>query len=82
MPKAEVVEALKLRFETPGIRGRFIRPTLSKDQVVDPAVCRSVVEFNPGATVVEFPDAGHAPFIEEPARYNRELLDFLGEHLG
>lgn len=53
-----------------------------KDGVVDPAVCRSVAEFNPGAEVMEFPDAGHAPFIEETARYNRELLHFLDKHLG
>ena len=52
------------------------------DAVVDPAVCRSVVEFNPGAEVMEFPEAGHAPFIEESGRYNRELLQFLDNHLG
>jgi non-heme chloroperoxidase len=53
-----------------------------RDEVVDPAVCRSVAQFNPGAEVMEFPDAGHAPFIEESARYNRELLQFLDKHLG
>ncbi len=53
----------------------------AKDAVVDPRVCRSVVDFNAGARIVEFAECGHAPFLEEPERYNRELLEFLGECL-
>jgi pimeloyl-ACP methyl ester carboxylesterase len=52
-----------------------------KDAVVDPAVCRSVADYNSAARLVEFEDCGHAPFIEEPERYNRELLDFINECL-
>jgi non-heme chloroperoxidase len=52
-----------------------------KDAVVDPAICRSVSSFNAGARIVEFENAGHAPFIEETAGYNAELSKFLGECL-
>ncbi len=48
------------------------------DAVVDPAVCRSITQYNTAARVVEFDSAGHAPFIEDPARYNSELTDFIG----
>jgi pimeloyl-ACP methyl ester carboxylesterase len=49
-----------------------------KDAVVDPEICRSVSTFNPGARIIEYENAGHAPFIEEAARYNADLIDFLG----
>ncbi len=49
----------------------------AKDGVVDPEICRSVSTFNSSATVVEFESSGHAPFIDEAARYNSELLEFL-----
>ena len=52
-----------------------------RDAIMDPGVSRTVTEFNPGARTVEFLDAGHAPFIEETARYNKELLAFLAECL-
>ena len=48
-----------------------------QDGVVDPAVCRSVADFNSNARLVEFPEAGHAPFIEERDRYNSELINFI-----
>ncbi len=50
----------------------------AKDVVVDPEICRSVSGFNSRANVVEFEESGHAPFIDEAARYNSELLAFLG----
>ncbi len=53
-----------------------------RDQVVDPAVCRSVSRYNAAARVVEFDAAGHAPFIEERARYDGELIGFLGACFG
>ncbi|MEE4145882.1 MAG: alpha/beta hydrolase [Halieaceae bacterium] len=51
----------------------------ARDAVVDPAICRSVTSYNSGARIVEFEEAGHAPFIEEPERYNREFASFLSE---
>jgi len=32
----------------------------------------------PGSTLIEFPDAGHAPQIQEPEKFNAALLDALG----
>lgn len=49
----------------------------AKDQVVDPQVCRSVIEYNAGAKLLEFEDSGHAPFIDETSRYNSELISFI-----
>ena len=65
--------------------GAITAPVLSfvgaKDAVVDPAVCRSVADYNSGARIVEFEEAGHAPFIEEPERYNSEFVSFVNECL-
>ena len=49
----------------------------AKDQVVDPQVCRSVSDYNTGASIVEFENSGHAPFIDETERYNVELISFI-----
>jgi len=54
----------------------------AKDLVVDPDVCRSVKESNPSAKIVEMTDSGHAPFIDETAKYNRELINFGRTCLG
>jgi len=53
----------------------------ARDAVVDPQVCRSVADYNAGARIVEFAECGHAPFLEEPGRYNGELLGFLDQCL-
>ncbi len=53
----------------------------AQDAVVDPAVCRSVADFASDVTLVECPNSGHAPFIEERELYDRELLGFLATHL-
>jgi non-heme chloroperoxidase len=50
-----------------------------KDAVVDP--CRSVGTFNAGARIIEYEHAGHAPFIDETARYNADLINFIGDCL-
>ncbi len=51
------------------------------DQVVDPNVCRSVKDYNAGASLIEFETSGHAPQVEDAARYNEELVAFLGKCL-
>ncbi|WP_263262033.1 alpha/beta hydrolase [Pseudomonas sp. RIT-PI-S] len=33
----------------------------------------------PGATLVEFPGLGHAPQMEEPKRFHKAVLDWLGQ---
>jgi non-heme chloroperoxidase len=49
------------------------------DQIVDPAIADVCVDLLPNARLVEFGDSGHAPFLEERERFNRELLGFLQE---
>ena len=53
----------------------------AKDEIVDPAVCRSVADYGADVTLVECPESGHAPFIEEPELYLRELLGFVAARL-
>ncbi|WP_427926847.1 alpha/beta fold hydrolase, partial [Xanthomonas phaseoli] len=36
-------------------------------------------QLQPRAQTVLYPDAGHAPFLEDSARFNRDLLRFV-EH--
>jgi pimeloyl-[acyl-carrier protein] methyl ester esterase len=52
------------------------------DAIVDPNICRSVKDINPRAQIVEMADSGHAPFIDETAKYNSELINFCRECLG
>jgi pimeloyl-[acyl-carrier protein] methyl ester esterase len=49
----------------------------SEDGFVAPDVGRAAAEMT-SAKLVEFPDCGHAPFLEEREGYLRELHDFLG----
>lgn len=49
----------------------------SEDGFVAPAICRWVGEHHPRALIVEFPDVGHAPFLEERAAYLSALNEFM-----
>lgn len=53
----------------------------TQDAVVDPAVCRSVADYNANTRLVEFEGAGHAPFIEATERYNNEFVNFANDCL-
>ncbi len=53
----------------------------ANDAVVDPNVCRSVPDYAGNVKTVECAASGHAPFIEESALYNSELLAFLTDNL-
>jgi len=50
-----------------------------KDGFVAPPICRWVGENNAHARLVEMPECGHAPFIEEREQYIKELVGFLAE---
>jgi non-heme chloroperoxidase len=50
-----------------GAQDALVRP--------QPALARAR-QVNPGIQSRLYPDSGHAPFIEEPARFNRELATF------
>lgn len=46
------------------------------DTIVLPAMATLIQERCPKATLSEYPDTGHAPFLENAERFNRELGDF------
>lgn len=48
------------------------------DVVVDPRTSAKAAELLPNGRIVEFAESGHAPFIEEQEKFERELLGFLG----
>lgn len=50
-----------------------------QDGFVAPPICRWVGENNAHARLVEMPECGHAPFIEERDWYLEELLGFLAQ---
>lgn len=45
-----------------------------KDPIVNPTLAHLVASAMPSASVVSFPDAGHAPFLEDARRFD-DLLD-------
>jgi non-heme chloroperoxidase len=48
------------------------------DVIVDPRTSTKAAEMLPNGRLVEFADSGHAPFIEEQAKFESELQSFLG----
>ncbi|MBP0494429.1 alpha/beta fold hydrolase [Pararoseomonas indoligenes] len=48
-----------------------------KDRILTTAMARFTAATVPGATLSLYPESGHAPFWEEPARFNRELAGFV-----
>lgn len=48
-----------------------------RDALVMPDVVRQAAHLAPHGRLEEFADCGHAPFIEDTARYLRVVLDFL-----
>lgn len=54
-----------------------------KDALVrtEPAIARAR-QLNPAIESIVYPDSGHAPFIEEPIRFNADLAAFLSKHAG
>ena len=48
-----------------------------KDVFVAPEIGRYAAQIARHGTLAEFPDSGHAPFLEEGPRYRQVILDFL-----
>ena len=48
-----------------------------QDGFVAPDISRWVADNHPMAKGIEYPDSGHAPFIEEREAYIESLLDFI-----
>ena len=51
----------------------------SGDIIIRPALSRRLYQGLPAATWAEVP-GGHAAFVENPAPWNRAVLDFIGQH--
>ena len=49
----------------------------ARDQIVAPDIVRHAAALAPQGRAVEFAESGHAPFLEEPARYVATVLEFL-----
>jgi non-heme chloroperoxidase len=47
------------------------------DVVVAPDICRLAAKIAKQSSIVEFPDSGHAPFLENGPQYRQALLQFL-----
>ncbi len=46
------------------------------DTIVLPAMAKAIQQVCPGCEISEFAGTGHLPFLEDPARFNRELAEF------
>jgi non-heme chloroperoxidase len=46
-----------------------------RDQVVSPSMADHILEVSPTAQASWYDGVGHAPFLEDPARFNRELAE-------
>ncbi|MBI3709696.1 MAG: alpha/beta fold hydrolase [Proteobacteria bacterium] len=57
-------------------------PTLvvvgADDTLTPPPMAKSIADAIPGARLAVIPDAGHLSNIEQPAAFNRIVLEFLG----
>jgi len=65
---------------------KMTRPALvsygAADNVVLPAMAKTILDSVPKFRASEYASVGHAPFIEDPARFNAELGDFVRNGLG
>jgi pimeloyl-ACP methyl ester carboxylesterase len=56
-------------------------PTLvlvgEEDRLTPPAMAKTIADAIPGARLAVIPTAGHLSNIEQPALFNRLILDFL-----
>jgi non-heme chloroperoxidase len=48
-----------------------------QDIVIKPSMAEHILEICPTATASWYDDVGHAPFLEDPARFNRELAELV-----
>lgn len=55
----------------------------AQDALIDPhAALARAAEFNPHIVDKVYAESGHAPFVEEPDRFNRDLADFAQSIVG
>ncbi len=77
------LEALKSRPDATGDLSAIAVPTLvivgEQDQLSPPSVAEEMAGAIRGARVVVIPDAGHLSNMENPAAFNRAMVDFLDQ---
>lgn len=65
---------------------RLTKPLLvsygAADTILLPAMVEAIREACPASRMSEYPGAGHAPFLEDPERFNSELAAFAREASG
>jgi pimeloyl-ACP methyl ester carboxylesterase len=50
-----------------------------RDTVILPAMGEQILKKCRTSTASWYPEAGHAPFLEDPLRFNRELAEFASK---
>jgi pimeloyl-ACP methyl ester carboxylesterase len=60
-----------------GVRVPVLISQGERDRILIPDVARRHAELIPDARLSLYPDAGHAPFAEDPGRFNDELRAFV-----
>jgi len=65
--------------DTTAIGKALAPPAIRKTLGNYPVLARQAVAAIPHATLVEFPEDGHAPQIQSPARFHAALLGWLGK---
>lgn len=83
---ANVRGALVTReIDSDDVLGALDKPVLmthgQRDKVVLPAMGEHILKTCGNCAASWYADAGHAPFLEDPARFNRELADFARKAL-
>jgi 3-oxoadipate enol-lactonase len=79
---ARAQEAMARRADSTPVLGSISCPALvivgDKDTLTPPSEAEKIAAGVPGARLVTVPAAGHLSNLENPAPFNRALLDFLG----
>jgi pimeloyl-ACP methyl ester carboxylesterase len=77
-PGRAVVAALMIGQKDNTAIGKDAAPPELKKQLGNyPVLGREAARRFPHATLVEFPELGHAPQIQDPAQFHRALLEGL-----
>ena len=63
-----------------GLRIPVLLLTGDADLYIPPSLLRRFAAIIPGSEMIVIPDAGHATYWEQPARFNRAVLDFVARH--
>lgn len=64
--------------QLPSITAPTLIITATDDAVIPPAESQKMAAAIKGSTLVEIPDAGHLPNMEQPAAFNKAVRNFIG----